>query len=59
MAIVKKWNHKHMNFQKSLSSVAFGQNDSLKQDIMSYEYLRLDLLFGGEPLIDEMTHKTA
>jgi len=48
-----------LNFQKSLSSVAFGQNDSLKQVIMSYEYLRLDLLFGGEPLIDEMTHNTA
>lgn len=57
-AILNIWHPKHKAFYEKMSSVAFGQNDSLRQLVTRYDFLRFDLLF-GEPLISELTNNTA
>lgn len=56
--VLKRWQVKHQKVQNRLNALAFGENDSLKQVLKKYDFMRFDILF-GEPLIAEVTYNTA
>lgn len=57
--IVMGWQTRHRNMQETLSTIAFGKNDSLKNELKKYKYLNFGVIFEHPNLIDELLQKTS
>ncbi len=58
-AILNNWKQKHVDIRNRITTILNGENDSLKAELMSFEYLNLGLLTNNESLIDAILTNTA
>lgn len=54
-----KWKEKHTKIKERLSLVIEGRNDSLKNELLSYNYFNFSPLSDDEPIINEMLSTTS
>ncbi|QNL20707.1 hypothetical protein HZR84_01665 [Hyphobacterium sp. CCMP332] len=57
--ILTKWRDKHVEIRNRISSIMSGEMDSLKIELMQYDYLNLGVLTNNESLIDAILTSTA
>ncbi|USD24947.1 hypothetical protein [Flagellimonas marinaquae] len=58
-AILKNWKEQHIEIRNRINEVIEGRNDSLKTELMKYNYLNLGVLTKNESLIDAILTNTA
>ncbi|MCG2432122.1 hypothetical protein [Aequorivita xiaoshiensis] len=57
--ILVNWKEKHMEIRNRITEIIEGQNDSLKTELLKYEFLNLGVLTNNESLIDAILTNTA
>lgn len=58
-AILVNWKAKHIPIRNRITDVLEGRNDSLRSELLQYEFLNLGLLTNNESLIDAILTDTA
>lgn len=58
-SILQNWKEKHIKVRNRITEVIEGRNDSLKTELLKYEFLNLGVLTNNESLIDAILTNTA
>lgn len=58
-AIINNWKEKHLKIRDRITEIIEGRNDSLKTELLKYNFLNLSVLTMGENLIDAIVTNTA
>jgi len=58
-AIINNWKEKHTKIRDRITEIVEGRNDSLKTELLKYNYLNLSVLTNDENLIDAIITNTA
>ncbi|HBZ38367.1 MAG TPA: hypothetical protein DF712_05710 [Balneola sp.] len=58
-SILKNWKEKHIAIRDRISSILEGESDSLKMELLKFNYLNLGILTDNESLIDAILIDTA
>ncbi|MHA7100655.1 hypothetical protein [Roseivirga pacifica] len=58
-AIINNWKEKHLKIRDRITEIIEGRNDSLKTELLKYNFLNLSVLTKGENLIDAIVTNTA
>ena len=58
-SILENWKEHHLKIRNRITDIVEGQNDSLKTELLKYEYLNLGVLTNNESLIDAILTSTA
>ena len=59
LEILEAWNKDHVNIRNKINSIISGVNEPIKKELLKNNYLKLDLLTNGKPLINSAISKTA
>jgi hypothetical protein len=57
--ILKNWKEQHIEVRNRITDILEGQNDSLKTELLKYEFLNLGVLTNNKSLIDAILTSTA
>ncbi len=57
--ILEDWKKKHIEIRNRITEIIDGKNDSLKTELLKYEFLNLAVLTNNESLIDAILTNTA
>jgi len=57
--ILKNWKEHHTGTRNRISEIIAGKNDSLKAELLKYEYLNMGILTNNQSLIDDILTNTA
>lgn len=58
-AILDNWKERHVKIRNRITEIIDGRNDSLKSELLQYEFLNLGILTNNESLIDAILTSTA
>ncbi|MBT8180513.1 MAG: hypothetical protein KJO53_02880 [Eudoraea sp.] len=58
-SILDNWKEHHLKIRNRITDIVEGRNDSLKTELLKYEYLNLGVLTNNESLIDAILTSTA
>jgi hypothetical protein len=58
-AILKNWKERHKSIRDRITRIIDGEEDSLKAELMNYDFLNFGLLTGNQSLIDAILTNTA
>ena len=58
-SILEHWKAQHIKIRNRIAEVVEGRNDSLKTELLQYEFLNLGVLTNNESLIDAILTNTA
>ena len=59
LSILDDWKEHHLKIRNRITEILDGRNDSLKTELLKYEYLNLGVLTNNESLIDAILTSTA
>ncbi len=57
--IIKKWKKSHTDIYNRIDSIVNNQNDSLRNELLKYNFLNLGVLTNNESLVNEIITNTA
>ena len=57
--ILKDWKKLHMETRNRITDIIKGKNDSLKTELLKYDYLNIGVLTNNKGLIDDILFNTA
>ncbi len=57
--VLKRWKKQHIEIRNRLTGILEGKNDSLKNELLQYEFLNLGVLTGNQSLMDAFLTDTA
>ena len=58
-SILGNWKEQHIKIRNRITEIVEGRNDSLKTELLKYEFLNLGVLTNNESLIDAILTNTA
>jgi len=58
-AIIEAWHKRHVQIKEKIEEIGSGKNDSLKSELLKYEFLNLGVLTNNESLIYSLLTNTA
>ncbi len=58
-AILGDWKEHHIKIRNRITEIVEGQNDSLKTELLKYEFLNIGVLTNNKSLIDDILTNTA
>ncbi|EDP69588.1 hypothetical protein FBALC1_05368 [Flavobacteriales bacterium ALC-1] len=57
--IIANWKEKHIKIRNRITQIVEGKNDSLKTELLKYDFLNLGVLTNNQSLIDDILTNTA
>jgi len=57
--ILNRWKEKHIEVRNRISNILDGKSDSIRSELMKYDYLNLGVLTNNESLVDAILTSTA